>query len=185
MSTFVLHPVFLAFGSKEKTAIMTRTRLVTIRLSDVEYTRLATAAEAAQTSVSAVLRHLACASFDAPLPAPASLAPAPAGLLTCKVSSRLTPTEAEKLAERARECDLPIAVYVRQVLRGISPSAHRPQAHAALVALSRVGNNLNQLTRLAHGGTLISRDLFGAIQDLRAEVNGLREDILAALEGRP
>jgi mobilization protein NikA len=185
MSTFVLHPVFLAFGSKEKTATMTRTRLVTIRLSDAEYTHLATAAKAAQTSVSAVLRDRACASSDPSLLAPAALASPPAGPLTSKVSSRLTPAEAEKLTERARECNLPIAAYVRQVLRSISPSAHRPQAHAALVALSRVGNNLNQLTRLAHGGTLMSRDLFGAIEALRAEVNQLREDILAALEGRP
>ena len=75
----------------------------------------------------------------------------------------------KSLIERAKECDLPIAAYVRQVLRGDTPSARRPQAHAALVALSRVGNNLNQLTRLAHGGTLIPRDLYRAIEAIQAE----------------
>jgi hypothetical protein len=164
---------------------MTRTKLVTIRLSDAEYTRLVAAAKAAQTSLSAFLRDRACASPHPPLPAPAALATVPAGPLTWRVASRLTAAEAEMLTDRARECDLPMAAYVRQVLRGISPCAHRPQAHAALVALSRVGNNLNQLTRLAHGGTLMSRDLFGAIEALRAEVNQLRGDILAALEGFP
>ena len=54
-----------------------------------------------------------------------------------------------------------------------------------LVALSRVGNNLNQLTRLAHGGTLISRDLDRAIEALRVEVYQVRAEILSALEGSP
>ena len=59
-----------------------------------------------------------------------------------------------------------------------------PSARAAVVALSRVGNNLNQLTRLAHGGTLLSRDLFSAIEVLRAEIHRLREEILGASEDR-
>jgi mobilization protein NikA len=164
---------------------MTRMRLVTIRLSEAEHTCLATAAETARVSLSAFLRDVVFTSLEAAPSAPTPLKLAPAGALTGKVSSRLTAAEAEELADRARECDLPVAAYVRRVLRGSTPSARRPEAHAAVVALSRVGNNLNQLTRLAHGGTLMPQALFHALDSLRAEVHRLREDILAAMEDRP
>jgi len=80
---------------------------------------------------------------------------------------------------------LPVSAYVRSVLRGATPSPRRAEAHAAVVALSRIGNNLNQLTRLAHGGTLIPRDLYRAIEALRVEVLQVRGEILSAWEGRP
>jgi hypothetical protein len=164
---------------------MPRQKLVSVRLSVVEYARLSAAAEAARTSLATHLRDLAFAALGPAVSAPQPLGRAPADRLTRKVSSRLTATEAESLAERARECDLAVAAYVRQVLRGTTPSARRPEVHAALVALSRIGNNLNQLTRLAHGGTLFAGDLFRAIAALRVEVYRVREEILAALESRP
>jgi hypothetical protein len=105
----------------------------------------------------------------------------PAGPLVGIVSA----AEAERLSEQARECGLPVAAYLRHVLRGSPPSLRRPEARAAVVALSRVGNNLNQLTRLAHGGTLLPRDLLLAVEALRAEVYRVRDEILAAQGGRP
>ena len=173
MPTFVIIPAFLAFGSKEK---MSRTKLVSVRLSGGKYTRLAAAAETASTSPSTLLRDLTLASLGASV-STRSFEPAPA----TELLSRLTATEAEMLTSRARECDLLVAAYVRSVLRG---SSRRSEAHAAVVALSRVGNNLNQLTRLAHSGTLVPRDLFLAIEALRTEVYRVREEILAA-EERP
>ena len=181
MPTFVIIPSFSPAARKRN---MPRTKLVSVRLSSAEYTRLTLAAEAASSSPSSLLRDLALASLGEPVPAATPLERVPAGLLVRRVSSRLTAAEAEMLALRARECDLPIAAYVRSVLRGSTPSARRPEAHAAVVALSRVGNNLNQLTRLAHGGTLVPRDLFLAIEALRTEVYRVREEILAA-EERP
>jgi len=162
-----------------KTATIARLRRLSVRLSAAEYSRLATAATAAGTSPSTLLRDLALAALIHPLPSLRHLEIS-AGLLTRRVSSRLTATEAEALGLRARECDLPVAAYVRQILRGSTPSARRPAAREAVVALSRVGNNLNQLTRLAHGGTLIPADLFRAIEALRAEVYRVRAEILAA-----
>lgn len=164
---------------------MPRKKLVSVRLSAVEYARLSAAAEAAATSRATLLRDLALASLGTPAAIPGALERAPADRLTRKVSSRLTATEAEALAHRASECDLTVAAYVRRVLRGSTPSARRPEVHAALVALSRIGNNLNQLTRLAHGGTLFAGDLSRAIAALRVEVYRVREEILAALECRP
>jgi len=164
---------------------MTRAKLVSVRLSGAEYTRLAAAAEAALAHPATLLRTLAFASLGASVSIPATAEPTPAGLLTRTVSSRLTAPEAEALALRAGECDLPLAAYVRCVLRGSTPSPRRSEAHAAVVALSRVGNNLNQLTRLAHGGTLLTRELYGAIDALRVEVYRVRAEILAAEEERP
>ena len=155
---------------------MTRQKLVTVRLSAAQYARLAAAAAAASTSSSALYPG-SCVRLPrrrgSPLPHPC--ATTPAGALVRTVSCRLTAAEAERLDEQARECEIPVAAYVRLVLRGHTPSVGRPVAHAAVVALSRVGNNLNQLTRLAHGGTLLSRDLFSAIEILRAEIHRLRE----------
>jgi hypothetical protein len=164
---------------------MTREKLVTVRLSTAQYARLAAAAAAASTSSSALIRDLVFAALDPAGSAPSSLGSTSAGALVRIVSCRLTTAEADRLAEQARDCELPVAAYVRLVLRGSSPKPHRPAVHAAVVALSRVGNNLNQLTRLAHGGTLMSRDLFGAVEALRAEVYRVREEILAASEDRP
>jgi hypothetical protein len=169
-----------------KTATIARLRRLSVRLSVAEYSQLAAAATAAGASPSSLLRDLALAALDRLLPSPQPLEISAGGLLTCRVSSRLTVAEAETLGLRARECDLPVAAYVRQILRGSTPSARRPAAREAVVALSRVGNNLNQLTRLAHGGTLIPTDLFRAIEALRVEVYRVRKEILAAeSEARP
>lgn len=163
-----------------KTATIARLRRLSVRLSAAEYSGLAAAAIAAGTSPSTLLRDLALAALVRPLPPPQPLDIPAGGLLTHRVSSRLSADEAEALGLRARECDLPVAAYVREIIRGSTPSARRPAAREAVVALSRVGNNLNQLTRLAHGGTLIPADLFRAIEALRVEVYRVREEILAA-----
>jgi hypothetical protein len=169
-----------------KTATIARLRRLSVRLSAAEYSQLAAAATAAGTSPSTLLRDFALAALVRPLRSPQHLEISTGGLLTRRVSSRLTAAEAEALGLRALECDLPVAAYVRQILRGSTPSARRPAARDAIVALSRVGNNLNQLTRLAHGGTLIPADLFRVIEALRDEVYRVRAEILAAdSEARP
>ncbi len=186
MWTFVTHPLFLAPGSKEKNTTMSaRRKLVHVRLSELEYRRLVIAAEAALTKPATLLRDLAFASLGAPAPVPEALDPVSPGPLAIHITSRFTAAEAESLAERARKCGLPVSAYIRSIVRGATPSPRRAETHAAVVALSRIGNNLNQLTRLAHGGTLIPRDLYRAIQALRDEVYRLREEILSLWEVRP
>jgi hypothetical protein len=118
---------------------------------------------AASTRPAVLFRDLA---FRLPRPRGLrSRAPRPTGPLGRTVSCRLAATEAERLAEQAQECDLPLAAYVRHVLRSSVPSFRRPDVRAAVVALSRVGNDLNQLTRLAHGGTLLSPVLYLEARD--------------------
>ncbi len=74
---------------------------------------------------------------------------------------RLTPAERDELARRAEAAGLSVAAYVRhQALGSPGPrSLRRLSVNAALVRqligqLGYVGNNLNQLTRLANMGDL-------------------------------
>jgi hypothetical protein len=83
--------------------------------------------------------------------------------------------EGERLAEQARDAasQLPptfgvFSVGVRRVLAD--------PRRSAVVALSRVGNNLNQLARLR-----LPRDLALALETLRGEVQQVRNESLAAL----
>jgi mobilization protein NikA len=155
---------------------MNRRRIVHFRLPEDEYERLKADAAAASTNLSSLLRERAIASL-APVAEPAPLASLPSGgPLTSIITWRVTAAEGERLTEQARDCGLPLAAYVRSVLRGRTPSPRRPAARSALVALSRVGNNLNQLARLP-----LPRDLVLAVETLRGEVYQVRNEILAAL----
>jgi Mobilization protein NikA len=65
-------------------------------------------------------------------------------------STRFTPDEWALLRERAHLCGLPPSTYLRRVALGSKPEA-RPDAavHDLLYHLIRIGNNLQQLDRLA------------------------------------
>ena len=117
-----------------------------IRLSADEYARLRAAATSASTTISSLLRVPFTSLGQGIETAPLASVPA-GGPLIRMVSLRLTTAEVERLTEQARDCGLPVAAYVRCVLRGCMPSPRRPEARSAVVALSRVGNNLNQISR--------------------------------------
>lgn len=74
-----------------------------------------------------------------------------------RVYLHLTAAEGERLAERAGATGFPLGTYVRiaALATRTSPPAEIPQANLAVVLqLQRIGNNLNQLTRLANSGML-------------------------------
>ena len=67
------------------------------------------------------------------------------------LSVRLTPTEWETLAERASVCATPLSKFVRSVALGSIPKARpRKVEREAVYQLSKIGTNLNQLTRAAN-----------------------------------
>ncbi len=160
---------------------MIRPKLLTVRLSEAEHAILAVEAKALAVSLSACLRTRAFSSAGT---VPTQPCTPTVGRLTRQVTSRLTAEEAEQLAGWAKDSNLSVAAYVRGLLRATPPPPARSDARAAVVALGRVGNNLNQLTRLAHGGRVLSTDLFQAVESLRVEVYRLREEILAQQERR-
>ena len=74
-----------------------------------------------------------------------------------RVNLRLTPDERERLSERARATGFRLTTYARVAALAIrtAPLTEIPQANLAVVSqLQRLGNNLNQLTRLANSGIL-------------------------------
>lgn len=76
-------------------------------------------------------------------------------LRTERINLRLTPVEHEKLLLKAKEHNLPIAVFLRDRILELSPPVQRvhdlPKIDRELInALNGIGNNINQITRLAN-----------------------------------
>ena len=89
---------------------------------------------------------------------------------------RYRDSEWELIVARARECRKPPARYVREVSLGVIPRARRNRIEEGIIhQLGRIGNNLNQLARLAHGsGHLGTRDeLRSALDELLVLVRSI------------
>jgi dihydrodipicolinate synthase/N-acetylneuraminate lyase len=168
---------------------MPRIRHLGIRLLDDELARVVVSATAAGRSPAAWLRELALgstaaaaspASFSNSVSASSSSAP-----LTRTVSTRLTAAQYEELEEWAAACGLPVAAYVRRAVLGmpVSPARlRRREVRPAIAALNQVGNNLNQLTKLAHGGMVFPAEVALAVGQVLAEVQRVRDAVLAVDE---
>lgn len=86
---------------------------------------------------------------------------------------RLSDAELAALTQRAEASNRTVAAYVRDVALGQSP---RSRDNAALVAaLSRVGNNLNQLAKRAHqtGHVPAAEVLAPLLDEVRAALEGV------------
>jgi hypothetical protein len=93
---------------------------------------------------------------------------------------RWTPTEIATVTERAKQCGLPVARFVRECALGAVPKAARHVDHKALLReLARSGNNLNQLAHEAH-----ARELFPAQEKLEAAL-ALHVSVLRQLVDEP
>jgi hypothetical protein len=177
---------------------MTRSHLVAFRLTPEEHARLAAAARACRFAPAAwcrrtVLEQLAAAAAPAstaPLPTPApqppvvvdgaaggpiAAGPAQAEPLSRVVGARLTPSLYFDLEARAKGAGVTVGTYLRHLVRGHPPTARWPLARAAIVQLARVGNNLNQLVKLAHSGSPLPLDLHAAVLRVLGEVRSLRK----------
>jgi hypothetical protein len=90
------------------------------------------------------------------------------------VGAKLTASQYFDLDARAKAAGVPIGAYLRRLILGQPPTARWPLARKAIVELARVGNNLNQLVKLAHGGTLLPAELHRAVENTLAAVRTLR-----------
>jgi hypothetical protein len=161
---------------------MARIKLLSVRLSAGEFLRICLAAETSTMAPAAWVRSQALRAVDHQAAAPERFAPpaqaSPPARLTHPASTRFTEDQFAALDEYARACGLPVAAYIRRVVLGVNPTPRRPLAHAAIVAVNRVGNNLNQLVHLAHTGLLLPPDLLRAIAEVRREIQSLRMALL-------
>ena len=168
---------------------MTRSRLIAFRLTPEEHAALAAAARAGRLAPAAWCRRAVLEQLAAGAPpaagSPAAAVPAPvAGVpagsavaaepLSCIVGARLTPSQRFDLEARAKAAGVTVGTYLRHLVRGQPPTARWPLARAAIVQLARVGNNLNQLVKLAHSGAPLSLELYGVVQQVLAEVRRVR-----------
>jgi hypothetical protein len=180
---------------------MTRSHLVAFRLTPEEHAHLAAAARAGRLAPAAwcrrtVLEHLAAAAPPAaatsaaaplaaasPLPAAGVAAggPAQGEPLSRVVGARLTPSLYFDLETRAKGAGVTVGTYLRHLVRGHPPTARWPLARAAIVQLARVGNNLNQLVKLAHSGSPLPLELHATVLRVLGEVRNLRR----ALQDEP
>jgi hypothetical protein len=119
-------------------------------------------------------------------PAPAALAATmPAAAAVCDPSeplsrvagAKLTPSQYFDLEARAKSAGVTVGTYLRRLIQGQPPTPRWPLARAAIVQLSRVGANLNQLVKLAHQGTPLSRELYAVVVSLLADVRNLRQTL--------
>jgi hypothetical protein len=159
---------------------MARSRHLGVRLSDEELARIAALASAAGRKPAAWLRELALRS---PASAPVPGSSPPESHLTRPVSTRVSPEQFEQIRERALSCCLSVAAYARLAVLGVTPVLRRgSDVRPAIAALNRVGNNLNQLTRLANQGMPFPADLAAAVSAVLAEVRRMRDSLLEADE---
>jgi hypothetical protein len=86
---------------------------------------------------------------------------------------RFTPEELHRIRERARYCGLPASTFLRELGLG-AELRERPRRieKDAIYHLSRLGNNLNQLTRAANatGRVELSERLREVLAELRAAI---------------
>ena len=161
------------------------------RLPAEDYSRIAEAAAAAGVTPSVWCRRLVLDRLagDPPregvAPAPSRALPVPfadaaaeaaaaAEPLSRVVGAKLTESQYFDLDVRAKSAGVTIGAYLRGLVAGQAPTPRWPLARKAIVELSRVGNNLNQLVKLAHEGTPLAAELYAAVQGLLAEVRALR-----------
>lgn len=93
---------------------------------------------------------------------------------TLRINVRLAPDEHRVLLEKARAVGLPLGTYLRELALGRRLRARRGHVDGRAIAqLSRVGNNLRQLGRVAAdaGDTRAQDDLDATFADLQAVID--------------
>src|ERR1700687_2305003 len=118
-----------------------------------------------------------------PPPPPPSRRPplqSPPAKLTRTAGTRFTEDQFEALEEHARACGLTVTAFIRHLVLGFNPSPRRPLVRSAIVAVNRVGNNLNQLVHLANSGIILAPDLIRAVAAVLAEIHALQDVLLRA-----
>ena len=166
---------------------MARTKLLGVRFSAGEFVRISASADALGMTPTAWVRHQALCSLNGkPEPAPrfqASPAADPPAKLTRTAGTRFSEEQFEALSAHARACGLTVTAFIRKLVLGIKPIARMPDTRAAIVAVNRVGNNLNQLVKLANSGIVLAPELVLVVREVLAETRTMLQKLLRVDSG--
>jgi len=161
-----------------------RIKLLGVRFSAGEFVRISASADALGMTPTAWVRHQAlCVLNGKPEPAARFQAPPttdPPAKLTRTAGTRFTAEQFVALAFHANACGLTVTAFIRKVILGVKPVARIPATRAAIVAVNRVGNNLNQLVRLANSGVVLAPELVSVLHEVHAEFRTLQLRLLRA-----
>lgn len=96
---------------------------------------------------------------------------------------RLSDAELERVQEKAEKVGMTVPSFLREL--ALKQTVHSPviDKEGALEIgrqIRAIGNNLNQLTHLAHDGLPIT-----GLDELRKELNALRLQLSSAIQNRP
>ena len=167
--------------------ITPRIKVLGVRVTAGEFLSIVAAAGDAGMQPVAWVRHLVHCALDGKTEIPdrfyAPPPETPPAKLTRSAGTRFSEEQFEKIDFHSRACGLPISAFIRQVVLGATPRARRPELRSAIVAVNRVGNNLNQLVRLANSGVVLSPELVGAVHDVLVELRALQKSQLRADAG--
>jgi hypothetical protein len=169
---------------------MARIKLIGVRFSAGEFVRISALADALGMTSTAWVRHQALRAAEGKPEPPARFHAPPAtgcpARLTHTAGTRFTEEQFEALDAHAKACGLTVTAFIRKVVLGVKPVARIPDTRRALAAVNRVGNNLNQLVKLAHSGVVLAPpDLQRVLREVLAEVLVLREKLFRADAGEP
>jgi hypothetical protein len=156
-----------------------RIKQLGVRFSASEFVRIAEAAAAFGMTPTAWLRHQGLSALNGKQDPPGrfNVPPAayPPAKLTRTAGTRFTEEQFEALVAHAIACGLTPTAFIRQVVLGVKLVARRPEIRSLIVAVNRVGNNLNQLVKLANSGVVVTPDLVRAVQEVLVEMQGVRK----------
>jgi hypothetical protein len=167
-----------------------RPPLIAFRLNSAPYSRVAAAALAAGLSPSAWCRRELLNQFLLAQPreiagastrAAATRGRPKAEPLSAVLGTKVTASQRADLEVRAHAAGLTIAAYLRSLIGGHRPSSTWPLARKAIAELGRVGNNLNQLTKLAHQGRIMVPELLAALTATYALLQRLAAALIEAV----
>lgn len=83
-----------------------------------------------------------------------------------RLELRLNETQMARLQSLASKSGLSMSAYVRQLIDGVLPQERPPlDFYKMLTELRYIGNNMNQLTRIAHATSRIDREKFERLTD--------------------
>lgn len=167
--------------------IVARIKLLGVRFSAGEFSRIADAAEAVGITPTAWVRHQALSTLNGKPDPPARFhappAAKPPAKLTRTAGTRFTEEQFEAIDAHSRACGLTVTAFIRKLVLGFKPLARRPESRSAIVAVNRVGNNLNQLVHLANSGIILAPELLHVLREVHAANRALQEKLLRADSG--